>query len=106
MLTNQKITDFLEKTASGTPVPGGGSVSALSAALGASLAEMVANLTIGKKGYEAVETEMKDIAETLQNLRRKLALAVVKRVVVDQVVGQDRTAVVMGEGEHEPLPRQ
>ena len=35
MLTDLKISDFLEQTASGTPVPGGGSVSALSAALGA-----------------------------------------------------------------------
>ena len=78
MLTDQKITAFLEKTASGTPVPGGGSVSALSAALGAGLAEMVANLTIAKKGYEAVENEMKEIAEALQNLRKKLVAEVDK----------------------------
>jgi formiminotetrahydrofolate cyclodeaminase len=78
LLTNQKITVFLEKTASGTPVPGGGSVSALSAALGAGLAEMVANLTIAKKGYEAVQNEMKEIAETLQNLREKLVTEVDK----------------------------
>ena len=78
MLTNQKITAFIEKTASGTPVPGGGSVSALSAALGAGLAEMVANLTIAKKGYEAVEHEMKEIAETLQTLREKLVAEVDK----------------------------
>ena len=78
MLTNQKITDFLQKTASGTPVPGGGSVSALSAALGAGLAEMVANLTIAKKGYEAVEGEMKEIAETAQKLREKLVTEVDK----------------------------
>jgi formiminotetrahydrofolate cyclodeaminase len=78
LLTNQKITVFLEKTASGTPVPGGGSVSALSAALGAGLVEMVANLTIAKKGYEAVENEMKEIAETLQNLREKLVTEVDK----------------------------
>lgn len=78
MLTNQKITDFLEKTAAGTAVPGGGSVSALSAALGAGLAEMVANLTIAKKGYEAVESEMQAIAETLQTLREKLTTEVDK----------------------------
>jgi formiminotetrahydrofolate cyclodeaminase len=78
LLTNQKITDFLEQTAAGTPVPGGGSVSALSAALGAGLAEMVANLTIAKKGYEAVAGEMKAIAETLQRLREKLVLEVDK----------------------------
>jgi len=76
LLTNQKITVFLDKTASGTPVPGGGSVSALSAALGAGLTEMVANLTIGKKGYEAVEGEMTDIADTVRNLREKLVTEV------------------------------
>ena len=56
MLTDQKISDFLQQTASGTPVPGGGSVSALSGALAAGLTEMVANLTVGKKNYAAVES--------------------------------------------------
>lgn len=72
MLSDQKISDFLQQTAAGTPVPGGGSVSALSAALGAGLTEMVANLTVGKKNYEAVESEMKEISETARNLREKL----------------------------------
>jgi formiminotetrahydrofolate cyclodeaminase len=72
LLTDQKISDFLQQTASGTPVPGGGSVSALSAALGAGLTEMVANLTVGKKNYEAVESEMKEISEKTRNLRKKL----------------------------------
>ncbi len=78
MLTDQKISDFLQQTASGTPVPGGGSVSALSAALGAGLAEMVANLTLGKKNYEAVESEMKKISETAGSLRKKLTAEVDK----------------------------
>ena len=78
MLTNQKITDFLQKTASGTPVPGGGSISALSAALGAGLTEMVANLTIAKKGYEAVENQMQEVAQKVQNLRKKLVAEVDK----------------------------
>ena len=72
MLTDQKISDFLQQTASGTPLPGGGSVSALSAALGAGLTEMVANLTVGKINYAAVEGEMKAISKTAGNLRRKL----------------------------------
>ncbi len=59
MLAELTIKEFLEKTASGSPVPGGGSVAALSAALAASMTEMVANLTIGKKDYEAVADEMK-----------------------------------------------
>ncbi len=61
MLSDLTIKEFLEKTASGSPVPGGGSVAALSAALAASLTEMVAKLTIGKEGYETVEDEMKAV---------------------------------------------
>jgi formiminotetrahydrofolate cyclodeaminase len=76
LLTDQKVNEFLEQTASGIPVPGGGSVSALSAALGAGLTEMVANLTVKKKGYEAVEARMQDIAAKGRSLRDKLAAAV------------------------------
>jgi len=62
MLAELTIKEFLEKIASNSPAPGGGSVAALSAALAASLTEMVAKLTIGKKGYEAVEDEMRAVA--------------------------------------------
>ncbi|MGB9440691.1 MAG: cyclodeaminase/cyclohydrolase family protein [Desulfobacterales bacterium] len=76
MLANLKITDYLEKAAAGTAVPGGGSVAALNAALAAGLTEMVANLTIGKKGYEAVAEEMNDIAGKSTELREKLTVAI------------------------------
>ncbi|MCK5205501.1 MAG: cyclodeaminase/cyclohydrolase family protein [Desulfobacterales bacterium] len=72
MLSNLKITKFLEKTAEGTAVPGGGSIAALNAAISAGLSEMVANLTIGKKGYEAVQKEMKEITAAASKLRKKL----------------------------------
>ena len=72
MLTNLSIVDFLQQTASGIPLPGGGSVSALSAALGAGLTEMVANLTVGKTGYQPVAKEMQKIAETAKGLREHL----------------------------------
>lgn len=72
MLTEMSLTQFLEKTASGEPVPGGGSAAALSAATAAGLVEMVANLTIGKKGYEAAGAEMKQLSEKAHLLRRKL----------------------------------
>jgi methenyltetrahydrofolate cyclohydrolase len=78
MLANHKITEYLDKAAAGTAVPGGGSVAALNAALAAGLTEMVANLTIGKKGYEAVEDEMKAIAEEASQLRTKLTAAIDK----------------------------
>jgi len=76
VLIDHKITEYLTKAAAGTAVPGGGSVAALNAALAASLTEMVANLTIGKKGYEAVEEEMIALAEMASQLRNKLTAAI------------------------------
>jgi len=76
LLANLKITEYLEKAAAGTAVPGGGSVAALNAALAAGLTAMVANLTIGKKGYEAVAEEMNDIANKTTELREKLTAAI------------------------------
>lgn len=72
MLADLKVTEFLQETASNSPVPGGGSVAALSAALAAGLAEMVAGLTVGRKGFETVEPEMKSILEKAGVLRTKL----------------------------------
>ena len=71
MLSGLTIQEFLAKAASNSPVPGGGSVAALSASLAASLTEMVARLTIGKKGYELFEQEMKIIANEAFLLRKK-----------------------------------
>ena len=69
MLADMNVKEFLEKTASNSPVPGGGSVAALSAGLAAALTEMVANLTIGKKGYEEAEEDMKEVAKKGASLR-------------------------------------
>ena len=71
MLADLKVRDFIGQTASSTPVPGGGSAAALSAALAAGLTQMVAGLTIGRKGFEAVEVEMQGIAEQAAALREK-----------------------------------
>jgi formiminotetrahydrofolate cyclodeaminase len=76
LLANLKITEYLERAAAGTAVPGGGSVAALNAALAAGLTEMVANLTIGKKDYEAVAEEMNDIVGKSTELREKLTAAI------------------------------
>ena len=76
MLAELTIKEFLEKTASNSPVPGGGSVAALSASLAASLTEMVAKLTIGKEGYETVEDEMKAVAQEASKLKLKLVQAI------------------------------
>lgn len=71
-LTDLSIKEFLVKTASNSPVPGGGSIAALSAAVAASLSEMVARLTIGKDGHDAFEEDMKKIAKDAADYRNKL----------------------------------
>ncbi len=63
MLSELTIKELLGKIGSDSPAPGGGSVAALGAATAAGLTEMVANLTIGKKGYESVEGEMKSVSK-------------------------------------------
>jgi len=65
MLKDLTIKKFLEQLASNEPVPGGGSVAALSSGLSVALVQMVANLTIDKKGYEDVNEEMKKLKPEL-----------------------------------------
>ncbi len=71
MLTKKTVGAFLDELASPSPAPGGGSVAALSGALGAALTTMVCNLTIGKKKYAEVETEMKKVKAEAEALRMK-----------------------------------
>ena len=60
---------YLDVLASKAPVPGGGGASAICAALGAALGEMVGNLTTGKKKYAEWEDKTKDSIESLKELR-------------------------------------
>jgi formiminotetrahydrofolate cyclodeaminase len=67
------LSAMLEDLASSSPTPGGGSVAALSGALGASLVSMVCNLTVGKKKYVDVEDEMRAVLSESEALRLELA---------------------------------
>ena len=71
-LVDLSCTGFCNETASESPAPGGGSVSALMGALGASLATMVANLTGGKAAYEEEWEKYSDIALKGQKLKDEL----------------------------------
>lgn len=71
-LKNLSVEEFASVTASDAPAPGGGSVSALAGALGAALAEMVANLTIGKEKYADAEAEMKELSAKAAEVRNEL----------------------------------
>jgi formiminotetrahydrofolate cyclodeaminase len=71
-LTDKPVTDFLDDLASNAPAPGGGSVAALSGALGAALISMVCNLTLDKKGYEKVQGDIDALLTRSEALRREL----------------------------------
>ncbi|HOX05234.1 MAG TPA: cyclodeaminase/cyclohydrolase family protein [Planctomycetota bacterium] len=66
------LENYLAAAASGEPTPGGGSVSALAGALGASMAAMAANFTVGKKQFAAVEPEARELLGKVEDLRKKL----------------------------------
>jgi len=66
------VTEYLEETASGRPVPGGGSVAAVAAALGAALMEMAANFTVGREKYAPVEEKVNKILSETTSFRQEL----------------------------------
>jgi len=76
VLTELKVKEFMAEVASGSPAPGGGSVSAMAASAGAGLISMLANLTKDKKGCEAVSGQMAKTAEDCSKMSEKF-LAVI-----------------------------
>ncbi|MDX1476230.1 MAG: glutamate formimidoyltransferase [Saprospiraceae bacterium] len=71
-LVARTLTNFAHVTASESPTPGGGSVSAYVGALGASLGTMVANLSSHKRGWDERWAEFSDWAEQGQGLVSEL----------------------------------
>ncbi|AHM64575.1 methenyltetrahydrofolate cyclohydrolase [Paenibacillus polymyxa] len=64
---NQSIAHFLKEAASAAPTPGGGSVSALAAALGAAMTSMTANLSQGEK-YTQFREQMVQVISSMERL--------------------------------------
>lgn len=73
MLRTKTVSEFLDELASSSPAPGGGSVAALSGVLGTALTSMVCRLTIGKKKYADVQTEMEATLRRSEALRASLS---------------------------------
>ena len=71
-LVQMKLTDFADETASESPAPGGGSISAYCGSLGISLGTMVANLSAGKRGWEDQISFFSEWAEKGQALKDQL----------------------------------
>ncbi len=71
-LANQTLIQFMENTASESPAPGGGSVSAYVGSLGIALGTMVANLSSHKRGWDKRWKEFSDWAEKGKAYQTKL----------------------------------
>lgn len=70
-LVEMTVTDFVAETASDSPAPGGGSVSALAGAISAALGQMVIRLTTGKKTFKALDVQIqKEFEEQLPKLEQ------------------------------------
>lgn len=71
-LVNMNLTEFADETASESPAPGGGSISAYLGTLGVSLATMVANLSSHKPGWDERWEEFSNWAEKGQTIKDQL----------------------------------
>ena len=71
--TGETVGDFVAAVASATPAPGGGAVVAHAGALAAALTQMVAALTVGRKKYAAVESEMQALMSRAASLGSRLS---------------------------------
>lgn len=70
--TMKSCREFVTVLASSEPAPGGGGASALVAAIGTALGNMVGSLTVGKKKYADVEAEIVALKEKCDKLQTEL----------------------------------
>jgi formiminotetrahydrofolate cyclodeaminase len=75
--SERDLSAYLDDVAAGTPVPGGGSVTAVVGALAAALGEMVANLTLGREKYVDAQALLRPARDRLTALRASLLDAAV-----------------------------
>ena len=77
-MKEQTIEQFLTELSAKQSTPGAGDAAALVAALGSSLGSMVGNFTLGKKKYQAVESEVETIVEELEQIKWHLEVLIQK----------------------------
>lgn len=79
-MTQDSVETFLQRLASSDATPGGGSAAAVMGAMGAALAAMVCNLTVGKPAYAAVDAQARAALDRADSLRRTLLQMVAEDV--------------------------
>lgn len=82
MFEDKTVSEYTEMIASKAPVPGGGGASAVAGAIGIALGDMVGELTVGKKKYADVESDIRVLMERAQTLRVRLLAASEKDAAV------------------------
>jgi methenyltetrahydrofolate cyclohydrolase len=86
-LNDLPARELIERLASGDPIPGGGSASALAGAMGAALVRMVVALSLGRPAAEGNETELTEIGTGASQCQSELLnLAQLDAVAYDAVV--------------------
>jgi len=68
----EPLKTYTDALASGGPTPGGGSAAALVGALGAALNSMVANFTVGREKFAAVDAQVRELLAESERLRADL----------------------------------
>ena len=71
-LAGMTVRAFIEEVGARSSAPGGGSVSAAAAAMGAGLGAMVAKLTYGVRAFSSVEASMRETIPVLHDISRQL----------------------------------
>jgi glutamate formiminotransferase/formiminotetrahydrofolate cyclodeaminase len=94
MYIEKPIKHYIDKLASRSPEPGGGSAAAMVGSLGAALVSMVGNLTLGKEKYKDVQGEIEKLLEETEAVRADL-----QRLV------QEDTVAFSGVSEAYKLPK-
>lgn len=86
-LLQLSLAEFLDRLASDTPTPGGGSVAALTGALAASLGKMVCAFTLGRPKFAAVEPEVRVLSDRLTRAGSMLRALVDEDAAAYEVLG-------------------
>src|SRR5947208_13778912 len=71
MYFDRTLQEYLDDLAAAKSTPGGGSASALSGAMGAALASMVARFTLGKPNYLEVQPDIEKLLQQTEHLRQR-----------------------------------
>lgn len=82
MIKDLTLQTFLDRLASGSSTPGGGSAAGVMGAIGAALVGMVCNFTVGREKYAAVDAQMREVLAAAESARARLTEAIAADVAV------------------------